>query len=378
MQSRAPTRTSESTALSDARPPSARLAIRASIERVGHDPGVLPTLSAALHGRGAASLTACPRCGEPPSKLDHAAQAMGMQLHSRPTTTCPRPDARRRRRQARPPQAAAGHPHCVGDRERERPSALRSPPCDELASARAEPRPTARRAEALRAFCRRHSTLVTVSGSLVSAAILALILAGRRDAFTAALSGAAAWVLVVTALLQTVALLARSEAWHLTDRGGGRQRPSAPALPRVEHAGPRQRRQRSPRRRRAHRGAAALLAGRVSPGADPDRRGVPDPHGRGGSGCADVVHARRPARAPVVASDYRDRRDRRRERRAAPACPAQGTRALARLGRRAHATRRGPPDGLRPRGGVRIRSSATGCCCTRSVSTLPSSTRSQS
>jgi uncharacterized membrane protein YbhN (UPF0104 family) len=46
-------------------------------------------------------------------------------------------------------------------------------------------------------------------------------LAGRGEEFTAALSGTAAWVLAVTALLQIVALLARSEAWHLSIRAAG-------------------------------------------------------------------------------------------------------------------------------------------------------------
>jgi uncharacterized membrane protein YbhN (UPF0104 family) len=73
----------------------------------------------------------------------------------------------------------------------------------------------------LRDFGRRRRTLITVSGSLATAAILAFLLAGRRDEFAAALSGAAAWVLAVTVLLQIVALLARSEAWHLTIRAAG-------------------------------------------------------------------------------------------------------------------------------------------------------------
>jgi hypothetical protein len=68
----------------------------------------------------------------------------------------------------------------------------------------------------LRDFGRRRRTLITVVGSLASAALLAVLLAGRRDEFAAALSGAAAWVLAVTELLQIVAPLARSEAWHLT------------------------------------------------------------------------------------------------------------------------------------------------------------------
>jgi uncharacterized membrane protein YbhN (UPF0104 family) len=71
------------------------------------------------------------------------------------------------------------------------------------------------------AFGRRHRTLLTVVGSLVTAGILVLLLAGRRDEFTTALSSAAAWVLAVTALLQIVALVSRSEAWHLTIEAAG-------------------------------------------------------------------------------------------------------------------------------------------------------------
>jgi len=57
---------------------------------------------------------------------------------------------------------------------------------------------------------------------LATAAVLAWVLAGRRDEFAAALSGAALWVLAVTVLLQCLGLLARSEAWHLTiEEAGG-------------------------------------------------------------------------------------------------------------------------------------------------------------
>jgi uncharacterized membrane protein YbhN (UPF0104 family) len=73
----------------------------------------------------------------------------------------------------------------------------------------------------LRDFGRRRRTLITVFGSLATAAILAFLLAGRRDEFAAALSGAAASVLAVTVLLQIASLLARSEAWHLTIREAG-------------------------------------------------------------------------------------------------------------------------------------------------------------
>lgn len=74
---------------------------------------------------------------------------------------------------------------------------------------------------ALRDFGRRRRTPITVVGSVATAAVLLFVLAGRRDEFVAALSGAAIWVLVVTALLQVLALLARSEAWHLSIQAAG-------------------------------------------------------------------------------------------------------------------------------------------------------------
>jgi uncharacterized membrane protein YbhN (UPF0104 family) len=79
----------------------------------------------------------------------------------------------------------------------------------------------ARQGVGLRDFGRRHRGLITVVGSLATAAILVLLLAGRRDDFSAAISRASAWVLAVTVLLQIVALVARSEAWHLTIQAAG-------------------------------------------------------------------------------------------------------------------------------------------------------------
>jgi uncharacterized membrane protein YbhN (UPF0104 family) len=76
-------------------------------------------------------------------------------------------------------------------------------------------------AAGLRNFGRRRRTLITVVGSLATAALLAFLLAGRREEFATALSGATAGVLAVTVLLQIGALLARSEAWHLTIREAG-------------------------------------------------------------------------------------------------------------------------------------------------------------
>jgi uncharacterized membrane protein YbhN (UPF0104 family) len=51
--------------------------------------------------------------------------------------------------------------------------------------------------------------------------VLVLLLAGRRHEFTEALSSATLWVLAAGALLQITALLARSEAWHLTIEAAG-------------------------------------------------------------------------------------------------------------------------------------------------------------
>jgi uncharacterized membrane protein YbhN (UPF0104 family) len=71
------------------------------------------------------------------------------------------------------------------------------------------------------AFAGRHRVLLTVLGSLATAALLVWLLAGRRDEFDAALSSAPVWVLLLTMLLQAVALVSRSEAWHLTITAAG-------------------------------------------------------------------------------------------------------------------------------------------------------------
>jgi uncharacterized membrane protein YbhN (UPF0104 family) len=86
--------------------------------------------------------------------------------------------------------------------------------------ARGAGRPAALTAR-LRSFARRRRTLLTVVGSLAAAAVLAFVLAGRREEFAEALGDAAAWVLAVTVLLQIVALLTRSEAWHLSIEAAG-------------------------------------------------------------------------------------------------------------------------------------------------------------
>jgi uncharacterized membrane protein YbhN (UPF0104 family) len=63
--------------------------------------------------------------------------------------------------------------------------------------------------------------VIAVVGSIGTAAVLVVLLTGRRQEFAAALASAAPWVLAVTVLLQVVALLARSEAWHLTIAAAG-------------------------------------------------------------------------------------------------------------------------------------------------------------
>ncbi len=73
----------------------------------------------------------------------------------------------------------------------------------------------------LRAFARRRRVPITVAGSVATAAVLVFLLAGRRAEFEDALSTAAIWLLILTALLQIVALLARSEAWHRCIQAAG-------------------------------------------------------------------------------------------------------------------------------------------------------------
>lgn len=73
----------------------------------------------------------------------------------------------------------------------------------------------------MRRFARRHRTPITIAGSLLTAAVLVWLLADRRHEFALALDRAPLWVLAATALLQIVALVARSEAWHLTIEAAG-------------------------------------------------------------------------------------------------------------------------------------------------------------
>jgi uncharacterized membrane protein YbhN (UPF0104 family) len=62
---------------------------------------------------------------------------------------------------------------------------------------------------------------LTIAGSLATATALAFVLAGRRHEFATALTEVAAWTLVATVGLQISALVARSEAWHLSIEAAG-------------------------------------------------------------------------------------------------------------------------------------------------------------
>jgi len=73
----------------------------------------------------------------------------------------------------------------------------------------------------VRAFARRNRTPIAVLGSLLATAVLVAVLAGRRHEFATALSGPAFPILAVAVVLQIVALLSRSEAWHLSIEAAG-------------------------------------------------------------------------------------------------------------------------------------------------------------
>src|ERR1700754_4827583 len=70
-------------------------------------------------------------------------------------------------------------------------------------------------------FGRRHRVPITILGSLATAGVLVAMLARRRDEFTTALTSASIGILLIAMLLQIVALLARSEAWHRTIEAAG-------------------------------------------------------------------------------------------------------------------------------------------------------------
>jgi uncharacterized membrane protein YbhN (UPF0104 family) len=74
---------------------------------------------------------------------------------------------------------------------------------------------------AVRRFAQRHRVLVAVVGGMATTALLVHAVSGRRAEFAAALSGAALPVLGLTVGLHVIALLSRSEAWHVTVQAAG-------------------------------------------------------------------------------------------------------------------------------------------------------------
>jgi uncharacterized membrane protein YbhN (UPF0104 family) len=94
-----------------------------------------------------------------------------------------------------------------------------------LASASARLRPGL---AAARGFFARHRRITAIVGSLLAAGLLVLVLAGHRDDFETAIRRASPGVLVLAALLQVVALLSRTEAWHRTIEAAGGTVPRRP------------------------------------------------------------------------------------------------------------------------------------------------------
>lgn len=67
----------------------------------------------------------------------------------------------------------------------------------------------------------RRRAVLSIAGSVVVAVVLGIVLSGRRQQFTAAIHSAPLLTLLLIAALQTFALLARSEAWHVCVRAAG-------------------------------------------------------------------------------------------------------------------------------------------------------------
>ena len=81
---------------------------------------------------------------------------------------------------------------------------------------------------AVRDAARRHRVAIVIVGSIAAAAAIVAALAGKRHEFSTALAACSVPILIATTALQALALVSRTEAWHLsieaaleaTDRGG--------------------------------------------------------------------------------------------------------------------------------------------------------------
>jgi uncharacterized membrane protein YbhN (UPF0104 family) len=68
---------------------------------------------------------------------------------------------------------------------------------------------------------RSRRVLTTLAGVLVATAVLAYVIADRRDEFAAALTAAPVWILAVATVLQLLALVTRTEAWRICVAAAG-------------------------------------------------------------------------------------------------------------------------------------------------------------
>jgi uncharacterized membrane protein YbhN (UPF0104 family) len=67
----------------------------------------------------------------------------------------------------------------------------------------------------------RRSVFTTLAGALAVTAVLAFVLADRRDEFGTALGAAPLWILLVAAALQLTALVSRTESWRICVAAAG-------------------------------------------------------------------------------------------------------------------------------------------------------------
>ncbi len=68
---------------------------------------------------------------------------------------------------------------------------------------------------------RRRSVLTTLAGAIAVCAVLAYVLADRREEFGTALASAPVWILLVATALQLLALVSRTESWRICVAAAG-------------------------------------------------------------------------------------------------------------------------------------------------------------
>jgi hypothetical protein len=74
---------------------------------------------------------------------------------------------------------------------------------------------------ALRLRCQRHRTAVTVAASIAASAALGLAVISKWHELETGVTGAPIATAAAAVALQVLALVARSEAWHVCVRAGG-------------------------------------------------------------------------------------------------------------------------------------------------------------